>query len=324
MPRRRRWRSLVALPAAALAAVLLVGMPAAALVPPGPSPVSFILNPNGSLLANLTVEIPNGSLLRYAIDGNFTPLLNALPISAANRSNYEAQIAFLESNPFTAGDFGTNSGTVSSGEVGVFDRLVLQESAYLPSGALTGGFVFAMTLDGQKPSSASLQAFYALDALGPDSSAAPLNVSVTTQYSFPISGSSHTLGFSWTLPPLLLSAYLDFDVTFLTPAGDTITGSSGFGLTAVHNDVYGFSPGKFTGTLTPSGNGSANVEFGPAFPLGTILIVAAVVAAGAIGIGFLLLRGRRRRRASLSTSPAGPSTGESSPAAGADPPAPAP
>lgn len=326
MPRRRRGRSLLAASAMGTVVLLLLGWPAAAVGPPGPSPVSFILSPNGSLLANLTVEVPNGSLLRYAIDGNFTPLLDALPISASNRSNYEAQIAFLENNPFTAGDFGTNSGTVSAGEVGVFDRLVLQESAYLPSGALTGGLVFAMTLDGQKPTSASLQAFYALDALGPDASTAPLNVSVTTQYAFPISGSAHTLGFSWTLPPLLLSAYLDFDVTFLTPAGDTITGSTGFGSTAVHNDLFGFAPGRFTGTLSPSGNGSASVAFGPAFPLGTILIVAVVVGAGALGLLLLALRGRRRRRAAPGTASTNtPAEARSTaPAAGSDAPAPEP
>jgi hypothetical protein len=323
MPRRAGGRPRVtALLASALAAVLLL-LPAAAVAQPGASPVSLVLNPNGTLLANLTVEIPNGTLLRYAIDGNFSPLLDALPLSAANRSHYESEIALLEDNPFTAGDFGNRDGTVSAGEVAEFTRLVVQESAYLPSSALTGALVFSMTLDGQSPSAATLEDLYLSGAVGPDSSTAPIDASVGTQYSFSLSGSSHTLRFSWTLPPLLFSSFLDFDFTFLTPAGDSITGSSGFGSTSVHNDLLGFAPGKFTGELTPSGNGSASVEFGSAFPLGILLIVAVVVGAGALGVLLLLLRARRRRAAagpSATREPASAGTSTSAPSASAPPP----
>jgi hypothetical protein len=323
MPRRAGWRPRIgAVLASALAAGLLL-LPAAAVAQPGPSPVSLILNPNGTLLANLTVEIPNGTLLRYAIDGNFTPLLDALPISAANRSHYESEIALLEDNPFTAGDFGNRDGTVSSGEVTEFTRLAVQESAYLPSDLLTGGLIFSMTMDGQTPSAATIEALYLSGAVGPDTSSAPIEASFTTQYSFSLGGSSHTLELSWTLPPLVFSSFLDFDLTFLTPAGDSITGNSGFGSTSVHNDLFGFAPGKFSGELTPSGTGTASIEFGPAFPLGIILIVAVVVGAGALGLLLLMLRARRRRATGAESKPTpAPSGGAASPTSSSPEPEP--
>ncbi|MCI4334441.1 MAG: hypothetical protein L3K04_02250 [Thermoplasmata archaeon] len=260
------------------------------------TPVVLQLSSGGSLTSNITVQLANGSALRYALDGNFSPLLDELPISGSNRSTYEAEIAGFEGNPFTAGLFGNRDGTVEPYEVTDFEQLVQQEARLLPVSVLTGGVAFQLTIDGQAASSASVQGIGISGGLGADTSTLPVEVSLLTVYTYSLSGNSHTLGLSWTLPPLLITPLLNFDVSFSTPAGDSITGSSGFGSTSVQNDLLGFAPGKFDGQLQPSGSGSASVHFAPSFPLGTFLLVAGVVGVAALACLLLLRRARRRRR----------------------------
>ncbi|MCI4364372.1 MAG: hypothetical protein L3K13_08810 [Thermoplasmata archaeon] len=292
--RRGRPRAL----AAAFTILLTFGtlLPAFAASQAATEPVTLVLSPGGTLTTNLTVQIANGSSLRYALDGNFTPLLNALPISSSNRSVYAAEIGLLESNPFTGGLFGNRDGTVEPFEVTAFDQLVQEESKLLPSGTLTGGVAFQLTLDGNSPASAAIQSVYVGEALGLDSSTAPVTVSLAVNYVFPLSGGSHSLSLSWGTGPIALTTLINFHVTFLAPAGDSITGSSGFSSTSVTNDLLGFSPGKFSGEFSPADGSGVSIHFAAAFPLGILVIVLGVVGALLAVLLFLAYRSRRRKR----------------------------
>ncbi|MCI4346437.1 MAG: hypothetical protein L3K07_06770 [Thermoplasmata archaeon] len=259
-------------------------------------PLTLVLSPGGTLTTNLTVQVSNGSPLRYALDGNFTPLLDELPLTISNRSLYASEIALLESNPFTGGLFGNRDGSVEPFEVTDFDQLVQEESKLLPAGTLTGGVAFQLTLDGASPTSASVQSLYVGNAVGPDSSSAPVTVSLAVDYIFPLSGSSHSLSLAWATGPVALTTLLNFQLTFLAPAGDSITGSSGFSSSSTNNDLLGFSPGKFSGQFSPADGSGVTIHFAPAFPLGILVIVLGVVGALIAVLLFLALRSRRRQR----------------------------
>jgi hypothetical protein len=291
-----------------LTTLLVLGglLPAIAGARGATEPVTLILSPGGTLDTNLSVEIQNGSAIRFALDGNFTPLLAELPLSSANRSIYASEIALLESNPFTGGLFGNRDGTVEPYEVTDFDELVQEESRLLPAGTLTGGVAFQITLDGQGPTDATVEGVQVADALGPDSSAAPVTVSVLVNYAFPLSGSSHTLGLTWPSSPVVLSTLLNFQLTFLAPAGDSITGSTGFTSTSVNNDLLGFAPGKLNGQFSPATSTGVTIQFGTAFPLGIIVTVVGIAGAVVLLLLFLRVRSRRRRLAAEKEEPPAP------------------
>lgn len=83
---------------AAGAGALVRGPSARALPAVGTSALSVTLQNDGTLLGTIVVWDPNGSALRYAIDGDFQPLVNALPVNASTRSGILANLNATESN----------------------------------------------------------------------------------------------------------------------------------------------------------------------------------------------------------------------------------
>ncbi|MCI4344705.1 MAG: hypothetical protein L3J87_03675, partial [Thermoplasmata archaeon] len=82
---------------------------------------------------SLSLSDGNGSALRYAIDGNFTPFVEGLPVNASTRSSILNTLNQTENSPFLAGFFGNRDGHVDAGEVTQFSALLKQEARLLPS-----------------------------------------------------------------------------------------------------------------------------------------------------------------------------------------------
>ncbi|HKV90718.1 MAG TPA: hypothetical protein VJQ43_05940 [Thermoplasmata archaeon] len=252
----------------------------------------------------LTVVDPNGSTLRDAMDGNFTPLVNALPVNSSERTSILASLTAAESSPLLAGLFGNHDGTVEPSEVGMFASLLRDEASAIPSGTLTGGTVVSLSLDGKLPGSANFLGVTFDGAPGADSSAAPITVTSTTSDSFLPEGTTGTLVASWnfTLGGVLALPAPNATLTVTTPSATTIGTATGLDGETVHNDVWGYGPASASGTVGSSSTGSASVAFHPSFPLGDVLLVAGAVAAG---VGAFLYWRRRRRSHEADDAPRG-------------------
>ncbi len=265
---------------------------------------------NGSLSASVTTTVQNGSALRYAIDGNFTPLLAGLPLNNSTRASILAQIAQLESSPIFGGLFGNRDGTVSALEVTLFVALIENEARLLPSGTVLGTGTLGLTLDGLQASSVHLDSLTLSGAVGPDNSSAPIGVAISSTFTFLLSGTQHTLLVSLTglgsLPgtgPVGPS----FGVSFTTPAGMTVTSTSGLSAVTRSNDVWGWGSASVSGTFTPLTSPNASIDFTSAFPTGYVVIGLAIGAAAA-GVGVYWYRRRRaRNRSATGEGGSGPS-----------------
>jgi hypothetical protein len=294
--RRTAW-----VPPALLALLLLSSTGAVAA---GPS-AHLGVGTDGSVGIDLSIVDPNGSALRYAMDGNFSPLIAAIPGNASSHASILAQVELAESSPFLAGLFGNHDGTVEPSEVGLFEGLLRDEAGSIPSAALTGGGILNLTLNGQAPGSASFDGVTFSGAPGPDTSSAPITVTSSTTDAFLPEGTSGTLGLAWNLTAgggLIAAAIPNVTLTVTTPAGTAITSTTGIQGASVSNDLLGYGSATASGVIGTSPVGTASIGFHPAFPLGDVLLgvgIAAVVAA----VGFLLWRRRARRIREASDAP---------------------
>lgn len=287
---------------AASLAALLRAPPIRALPADGTNSVAVVLGGDGTLTGSIVAWDTNGSALRYAIDGNFQPLVDSLPLNASTRSTILANLNASEANPLVAGLFGNHDGTVEAGEVAQFANLVTTEAQYFPSSFLNPTFVH-LTVDGGGATAYTFTGLGLPGAVGPDSSTAPIAIEVNATYHFPISGNSHTVKLGWVVPAgfsLIAPGAVDFAVT--GPAGLTISSTSGLGGANVQNDPFGWGTSTASGTVDPGTSGNATVTFGPAFPVGDILIVLAVAVPAGV-VGAVLLRRRRRGRAPTPETP---------------------
>lgn len=307
MSRRTRSRTLSATALAATAFLLFASLPAISSLAAAANAdvISVSLDSDGHLTLNATVVVANGSALRYAMDGNFTPLVNAMPVNASTRASILARIQAGEANPLFAPYFGNRDGSVDSVEVALFAYLVEQGAKLVPTGLLSVTSAFGVRLDGNAPSSAALGSVAFEGAGGADSSAAPVVIDSGVSFVFSYSSGSHTLSVVWSTVTTGSSPSLGaVSVSFRTPAGDSVTHSSGLSSASVANDPFGWGSSTVTGSASLLTPGNVTVAFAPAFPLGYILIGAAV-AAGALGSFAILRRRRRTSRGSTGSETAG-------------------
>lgn len=290
--------------APALLALLLLS--SAGAVASGPS-AHLGLGTDGSVGVDLSIVDPNGSALRYAMDGNFSPIIAAIPGNASTRASVLAQVELAESSPFLAGLFGNHDGTVEPSEVGLFEGLLRDETGSLPSAALTGGGILNLTLNGHAPGSATFDGVAFTGAPGSDTSTAPITVTTSTTDAFLPEGTSGTLGLAWNLTAgggLLAAAIPNVTLSVTAPAGTAITSTSGIQGASVANDWLGYGSPTATGIIGVSPTGTASLAFHPAFPLGNVLIVVGVAAAVAV-LGVFLWRRRVRRNRGAIDAPRG-------------------
>jgi hypothetical protein len=186
--RRSSWVA----PLAVVLAVLGLSGTAAA----GPS-AHLDVATDGSIVVSLSLDDPNGSALRAAMDGNFSPIVSLIPGNASSRASVLAQIQTAESSPFLAGLFGNRDGTVEPSEVAMFQTLLRDEAGTLPSGVLTGGGILTLTLNGHPAGSASFGGVTFDGAVGPVDSNAPVTVTSSTTNQFLPEGTTGTVAVSW-------------------------------------------------------------------------------------------------------------------------------
>jgi hypothetical protein len=296
--RRASW---VAAVAVVLAVLGLSGVAAAA-----PS-AHLDVGTDGSIGITLSLDDPNGSALRYAIDGNFTPIVSLIPGNASSRASVLAQIQTAESSPFLAGLFGNRDGTVTASEVTMFETLLRDEAGTLPSGTLTGGSILRLTLNGQPAGSAAFAGVTFDGAVGPDSSTAPVTVTSSTTDQFLPEGTTGTVAVSWNFSagggPLAV-AVPSVALRVTTPAGTSITSTTGWDSTHVTNDLLGYGPATADGTVGATPTGTATVAFHPAFPLGDVLLGVGVAAVVGV-VAFVLWRRRGRKAQGADHAPRG-------------------
>jgi hypothetical protein len=301
---------------AAGTALLLVGLlvvatgaaSGATAVSAGPPRVGLDLAANGSLSISVAFTLVNGSALRYAMDGNFTPLVSALPLNATSRATVLADIDAAESSLLLAGLFGNHDGTVETFEVHDFESLIETAAARLPAGFGSGLAPVTLAVDGETVTAMQLQSVAFSGAEAPVTSNAPIDVETVAGAAVSLQGTQHTvsLSVSSTLASVLALTVPPIEFALTTPPGDAVTGVAGLESPAITNDFWGLGSGSVQGTLSPSGNGAVVVHFGPAFP--TAYVVAAGVAAAAVAVAVVLLLRRKRRAAR-----AGPGVGSAAP-----------
>jgi hypothetical protein len=293
------------------AMVLEAGAPLAGASTPG-SGVVLTLGSDGTLAAGLDTVVANGSALRYAMDGNFTPLVESLPGTSASRSALLAEINVTEA--LLPGAFGDHDGVVNALDVQRFEGLLSSESKQIPVSSITG--LLNVTLDGKAPFSDQLQAVTFSNALGPDRSAASIGVNAGLALAFTWSGvgNAHTFEVAWNLPSVLGNLSVPVtavNISFGTPAAVTITSVTGLNGTRISNDPLGWGAASASGQYTPLPGHDVVIKFGPSFPTGDALIIGAIAVAAGAGIGVLLLRRRRRRRPRAAPPPGPSSNGQS-------------
>jgi hypothetical protein len=260
---------------------------------------------DGSIVVSLSLDDPNGSALRAAMDGNFSPIVSLIPGNASSRASVLAQIQTAESSPFLAQLFGNRDGTVEPSEVTMFETLLRDEAGTLPSGVLTGGGILTLTLNGNPAGSASFGGVTFDGAVGPVLSTAPVTVASSTTDQFLPEGTTGTVAVSWNFSAgggLLAVAIPSVALRVTTPAATSITSATGWDSNHVANDPLGFGPASVDGMVGATPTGTATVAFHPAFPLGYVLLgVASAAVLGAVA--FLLWRRRARTRRETDGAP---------------------
>ncbi|MCI4333302.1 MAG: hypothetical protein L3K01_06220 [Thermoplasmata archaeon] len=294
--RRAAW-----VPPALLALLLLSS---AGAVAAGPS-AHLGVGTDGSVGIDLSIVDPNGSALRYAMDGNFSPLIAAIPGNASTRASVLAQVELAESSPFLAGLFGNHDGTVEPSEVGLFDGLLRDEAGSIPSAALTGGGILNLTMNGQAPGSAVFEGVSFAGAPGADTSSSPITVTTSTADAFLPEGTSGTLGLAWNFTAgggLIAAAIPNVTLSVTTPAGTAITSASGIQGASIANDWLGYGSPTVSGVIGTAPTGTASIAFHPAFPVGDVLLGVGIAAAVA-ALGVFLWRRRDRRNRGAGDAP---------------------
>jgi hypothetical protein len=281
----------------ALSIGLLV--PLLAPVPAFGASANVTVHSDGAVAVGLSATIPNGSAVREAMDGNFTAIVGLITSNASQRSSLLNSIATAEGAPFIGALFGNRDGIVEPSEVGLFQSLLVQEAQFLPSGGLSGGSFLSFTLDGARAGSTRLAGIAFGNATGSVGSTADIPVATDLAYSFPYSGGSHALALTTNLTPTAVPLTLltgAIDLGIVTPAGTSVTATSGFDQVRIANDALGWGTSSASGTFTPSTSGTLSVSFGAAFPVGDVAIAVPIVAAAGL-LAFLFFRRRRRLRA---------------------------
>ena len=290
-------RPLLRLAGVAAALATLVLLPSAS----GAS-LAITLDLAGTVNVDLRATATNGSALRSAMDGDFAPLVDQLTPNASQRTNLLDQIAIAEATPFLNTLFGNRDGTVTVGEVALFEQLIRQQVQLLPSGSFSSGGSVRLTWDGTPPSTSTFGGVTFANAPGPVSSPDPVTLLASTTEVFPSSGSTHVLAIATNgtaVPAAFGSTSTSVDVTISTPAGVAITSAEGFSTVRVMNDPFGWGPASLNGTVDAAGTSTGgSVSFGPAFPTGDLLLGAVAVVAVVVPLGLVVRRRRRRRRAS--------------------------
>jgi len=289
---------------AARRAAIVIGVVALLLaVPVGAraASVSGDLSSSGALTLVLSGTDPNGSALRYAIDGNFAPLIDSLPINASEQATLLDSISIEESGLAGAFLFGNRDGSVEANEVTMFETLIQDGSNELaslggPSSGLSLGGLLTLTLDGSAPTSTTLGGVAFTGAIGADTSSAPIGTSVTLDVQFPSDASTNTLSLGTNLSGLgvalsLVAPSIAVNLTF--PSGTTVTGSSGFTSVTVTPDTFGWTSPTAAATYAPGTSTNVSISYGPAFPLGDALLVGVPIGVVAIGVALFLWRRRR-------------------------------
>jgi hypothetical protein len=307
----------------ALAVVLgLLGTvaPSAGAIAPRPAAgaaasVTLVYSSSAQLGVTVALTDTNGSALRYAIDGNFVPFVNSLPLNASMRSSILGTINSSEQNPFLAGFFGNRDGHVDAGEVSQFESLLLNGAKLVPSSTFLNPTFVHLTLDGAAPTSSTLGGFGFPGAVGADSSSAPVEIDIDLTDGFSgataptnashgssTGGNPHTIGLGWSTPAgfgLLLNPTVDFSAK--VPSATSIVSTTGLTGERVANDPWGWGPSSASGSFTPATSGNVTVAFHDAFPVGD-LVIALGIALPLVAVGVLLLRRRSRRRREKATA----------------------
>jgi hypothetical protein len=282
-----------------VALVLMALGPGAATASTPPPAATLSLAGNGSLSVTLSFAVANGSALRYAMDGNFTPLIDLLPVNASTRASLLAVINQAEANPLAAGLFGDRDGSVTyATDVVRFESLVIHYARQFPPGTFAGAL--NVSLKGTSPSSEALQAITFTNATGPDASTAPIGITTALAVGFPVDASgSGTFRIVWNLPPLsgnVSPPVAPVGFRFTGPPGDSIRSVSGLDALRVSNDPWGYSSPVAAGQYTPLPGHDVAVAFAPAFPTGTVAIAAGAAAGIGGAVAAVLVRRRRKRR----------------------------
>ena len=118
---------------------------------------------------------PNGSTLRAAMDGNFAPLVDSLPINATEQATILSAISLQESGLVGSLLFGNRDGTVEANEVTMFETLIQDAgTAFSSTGISSANFsltgLVALELDGSAATSTKLGGVAFTGAVGPVSS----------------------------------------------------------------------------------------------------------------------------------------------------------
>jgi hypothetical protein len=234
-----------------------------------------------------------------AMDGNFAPFIDALPLNASTKMRALSEIALLENQTLTVGLFGDHDGVVNAVDLARFESLIQQSSRFLRRTPATSGVGLFLSLDGQPPSSTTFDGTTFLNALGPVSSSSPITINSQLTYQLTLSGGSHILLIR--LPSNLLLSNASgvlpvVQISFQAPAGMSITGVAGLNRETSTNDFFGWNAPRANGSFTPGSTSNVTFRFGPAFPWGDILVVVPPVAAGAGGVGGYWLFRRRKGR----------------------------
>jgi len=298
--RARRPRSAPASAAGfAAALVLLLLLPAGGRA----SSAAVAIGSDGSVVVDLSTEILNGATIREAMDGNFTPIVDAITSNATQRAEILAEIAAAESTPVLGALFGNRDGIVEPIEVTNFESLLQYEAQLLPLGGISGGSLLAFTLDGARSTSTKISDIVFTNATGPADSTAPLGVTTAVTDTFPSSGTSHTLALTTNVsvgafPITLLTGTIGLSV--VTPAGTSITGTAGFAQVSIANNPWGWGTSSLSGSFEPTTSGVLSVSYGPSFPTGDLLVLGVPIVAAVVAVAAVLLHRRRARRRSES------------------------
>ena len=262
--------------------------------------LSLDLRANGELLSDARATIANGSLLRFAIDGNFSPLLGALPLNDSTRNSIAQAIYSAEGGQF-ATFFGNHDGRVEPGEVDSFQSLLIADSGVFPTWLILAGSAPSVTIDGQAAAAMQLVAVQITGGVGLDTSPAPVSIFAQRSDQYVYGSGGHLLTISWNLfsASTVLGAPRPLNVSLRLPDATQVESTSGFLSASTAQDPWGLAAASLSGSAQPSSAAPLTVRFSPAFPWAMVVIIVGV--AGVAASLAVIWRVRRRSRRGRST-----------------------
>jgi hypothetical protein len=259
----------------------------------------------GQLLLEVHCTLAGPGAVRAAMDGNFTPLLASSAINASVRESTYARIGLLRSMPVVAGWFGDGDGRVSAPEVAGFAALMGRANSSLLPGLWEAPGTIDVRLDGAVPTFSQLQSLAFEGAEGPRATAANVSLDATTLYRFSFPAGTAALDLDAPARAAPLGCAGDFSIDLSLPAGDRYQGAAGFVRVSVQQDPWGLAPSRVVGDGSWASNGTVEVRFAPAFPLGVVPIVGGPALLLLAAYVVLRRRGRRDRILRAPAAPAG-------------------